>query len=353
LKILPKRDRSRIREEACMWYVGMDVHLRQTAICILDHTGQPVKSMTVKGAWDRVLVELGRIKEPFAVCFEASCGYGHLHDELLRIAKKVRVAHPGKLRLIFRSKRKNDRVDALKLAKLLYLDEVPPVYVPSVDVRSWRAMIEFRQKKVQERVRAKNGMRALLRTHGIAAPYRLWTKKGMAWLKSLEWPTTMEALRRDMLTEEIEAARQSVRRAEAILAKAAEGNAGVALLMTIPGVGIRTAEAVMAYVDDPERFGRLKSIGSYFGMIPCQDESAGKNRLGRITRQGPPTVRKLLTEAAWQAIRRSPEARAYFERIRQDKPERKRIALVATAHYLLRVMLAMLRTGEVWRSSAA
>ena len=64
-------------------------------------------------------------------------------------------------------------------------------------------------------------------------------------------------------------------------------------------------------------------------------------------------MRKLLTEASWQAIRRSKEIRSHFERIRQGNPERKRIALVATAHYLLRVMLAMLRTGEVWRAEAA
>ena len=93
--------------------------------------------------------------------------------------------------------------------------------------------------------------------------------------------------------------------------------------------------------------------GSYFGLVSCQDQSAGKNRLGHITRQGPATVRKLLTEASWQGIRRSPRIRAYFERIRPGSPERKKIALVATAHHLLRVMLAMLRTGEVWRASAA
>ena len=109
----------------------------------------------------------------------------------------------------------------------------------------------------------------------------------------------------------------------------------------------------MAYIDDPQRFGSMKSVASYFGLVPCQDQSAQKNRLGHITRQGPATVRKLLTEAAWQGIRHSPEIRAYFERIRQNNPERKKIALVATAHYLLRVMLAMLRTGEVWRASAA
>ena len=144
-----------------------------------------------------------------------------------------------------------------------------------------------------------------------------------------------------------------MRRVEEALGEIAQSQAGVNLLTEIPGVGIRTAEAVMAYVDDPHRFRSVKSIGSYFGLVPCQDQSAGKNQLGHLTRQGPATVRKLLTEASWQAIRRSKKIRAHFERIRQGNPERKRIALVATAHYLLRVMLAMLRTGEVWRAEAA
>ncbi len=73
------------------------------------------------------------------------------------------MAHPGQLRLIFRSRRKNDRVDATKLAKLLFLDEGPPVHVPSADVRAWRGMIEFRSKLVGERTRVKNRLRALLR----------------------------------------------------------------------------------------------------------------------------------------------------------------------------------------------
>ena len=75
------------------------------------------------------------LKPPFAVCFEASAGYGYLFERLQRVARRVVVAHPGHLRLIFRSKRKNDRVDAEKLAKLLFLDEVPGVYVPSGGTR--------------------------------------------------------------------------------------------------------------------------------------------------------------------------------------------------------------------------
>ena len=336
-----------------MQYVGMDVHWRQTTICILDENGRRVKTFSVRGPWQKVLEELGQIKGCWEVCFEASCGYGWLYERLKRMAQKVVVAHPGQLRLIFRSKRKNDRVDAEKLAKLLYLDEVPPVYVPSLEVRSWRAIIEHRQKLLQERVRTKNQLRALLRTHGIVAPRGLWTKKGLAWINAQELPTSMDRLQRDILLERLGSLRGLLRRVEEALEEIAHSHAGVNLLREIPGVGIRTAEAVMAYVDDPQRFKSIKSIGSYFGLVPCQDQSAGKNRLGHLTRQGPATVRKLLTEASWQAIRRSKKIRAHFERIRQGNPERKRIALVATAHYLLRVMLAMLRTGEVWRAEAA
>ena len=133
--------------------------------------------------------------------------------------------------------------------------------------------------------------------------------------------------------------------------RATRGWPGVSLPRTIPGVGPRTAEAVVAYVDDPDRFVRNKSIGCYFGLAPCEDTSV-KRRLGHITHEGPPTVRRLVVEACWQAVRRDAGLKAYFERIRGDKKDRKKIALVATAHHLLRVMLAMPRTGEVWRAAA-
>ncbi len=70
----------------------------------------------------------------------------YVHDQLSRVAKRVVVAHPGQTRLIFRGKRKNDRIDAKKLATLLFLDQVPTVHVPSLDVRSWRNLIEFRPR---------------------------------------------------------------------------------------------------------------------------------------------------------------------------------------------------------------
>src|SRR5438046_2161711 len=121
------------------------------------------------------------LPDRFEVCYEASCGYGHYHDVLRPLAARVLVAHPGQLRLIFRSKNKNDRNDAERLAKLLYLGETPTVHVPSLEIRTWRELINCRSQVIAKRTRAKNTVRALLRSAGVVPPRQpgLWTKKGL------------------------------------------------------------------------------------------------------------------------------------------------------------------------------
>jgi len=333
-----------------MWSVGLDFHQRSSRICILDENGKTVKEMPVRGAWPEVIAALKELKHGFAICYEASCGYGHLYDQLKRIAQHVMVAHPGQLRLIFRSKKKNDRVDARKLAMLLLMDQVPQVHVPSVEVRSWRSFIEFRHREVAKRTRVKNSLRSLMRGHGVLLPAgkRLWTRAGLALLRETELPSPMAAVQRDLLLEELSHLEGQIHRVTRELDAIARRHPGVELVRTIPGVGPRTGEAVVAYINEARRFRRNKCVGSYFGLVPCQDASGPANRLGHITREGPAVVRKLLIEAAWQGVNRSARIRAFFERVQGQDPDRKKIALVATAHYLVRVMQAMLRTGEAW-----
>ena len=331
-----------------MLKVGLDVHERNSALCVLDENGKIVERFTVRGHPRKVLERLRRITDPFEICYEASANYGWLYDELQKQAARVVVAHPGKLRLIFRSRRKNDRLDAERLAKLLYLGEVPEVYVPTIRFRDWRRLIVHRRKYVSSQTRCKNQIRALLRTYGIASPRGLWSKKGLRWLRSAELPTEDAAFQRDGYLIDLEYEMLRIKRVEARLKTIADRHPGVRLMMTIPGVGIRTAEAFVAYVADPHRF-KPKSIGTYFGIVPSQDASGDRNHLGRITKSGPSVVRGLLTEAAWQAIRRCEVARAYFERIQSGDSDRKKKAIVATAHYLSRVMLGMLRSGEAWQ----
>jgi transposase len=163
-----------------MFYVGLDIHDKRIAICVLGETGQIVRRAQVRTI-DEMMRLLEALPDRFEVCYEASCGYGHYHDLLSPIAARVTVAHPGRLRLIFRSKDKNDRKDAERLAKLLYLGEAPAVHVPAADVRTWRELITYRSRVIAKRTRAKNSVRTLLQCAGVVAPSRpgLWTRKGL------------------------------------------------------------------------------------------------------------------------------------------------------------------------------
>src|SRR6187399_1156153 len=182
-----------------MLHVGLDIHSTRITICALDERGQVVRRAQVRTT-EEMLRVLGGLGDRFEVCYEASCGYGHYHDLLRPLAARVLVAHPGQLRLIFRSKNKNDRNDAERLAKLLYLGETPTVHVPSQQVRTWRELINCRGQIIAKRTRAKNAVRSLLRGAGVAAPKNpgTWTKKGLAWLRRLDLPTASQQLRRDL-----------------------------------------------------------------------------------------------------------------------------------------------------------
>ena len=150
-----------------MYFIGLDVHLKHTTICVLDGNGRRFKQLKLRGPWTEIVGELKKLDGQIAVCYEASCDYGRIYELLEPICERVVVAHPGQLRLIFRSKRKNDRVDAETLATLLFLNEVPGVYVPSGEVRGWRQLIEYRTRVIDKRIRAKNSLRWLLRSLGL------------------------------------------------------------------------------------------------------------------------------------------------------------------------------------------
>ena len=333
-----------------MWSVGIDAHHRLYVVCILDESGRLVKELRVQGHPKELVAALAGLDQPFRVAFEASTGYGLLRDLLRQVASEVLVAHPGKLRLIFQGKRKNDRIDAHKIARLLLLNEIPRVHVPELEVRELRALVEHRMRLVNKRTGAKNALRATLRAQGLDAPRGrgLWTKAGREWLGALPFESSLTALKRDQLLEEVEHFDRTIAAVTKQLDTLAAKDPRITLLRTIPGVGPRTSEAFLVYVDQPGRFRRGAQAGAYFGLVPCLDESAGKVRYGHITREGPATVRRLLVEAAWRGKTLSPSLGSLYERVRGGRKDRKAQAIVAVARHLAEVMLVMLKTETEW-----
>ena len=136
--------------------------------------------------------------------------------------------------------------------------------------------------------------------------------------------------------------------AEAKLDELARADERVRLLDTVPGLGPRTAEAIVAHLDDPHRFRSGKQVAAYGGLVPRQYQSGEEDRRGRITKRGPAVLRKLLVQCAWAMLRYNPWARAVYDRLSRGRARRKQ-AVVALARKVLVRCWAMLRDNAAWR----
>jgi len=256
---------------------------------------------------------------------------------------------------IYRTRKKSDRIDAQKQAKLLQMDLIPAVHMPSVGVRQWRSEIQHRRRLMGISVKLKNRIRSVVKNHGYRqAGFRggWWNRGNRAWMLELgqanekTWGISLL----DML-DQLALTEKQIQRATKRLDERLKDNPQAKRLMTIPGVGPRTTEAVLAYTDDVTRFGSGKAYGSYFGMTPKLDQSGQVCRQGHISKQGPSAVRWLIVESSWRALRKSPGLAKFYQRVKHGQAKRKKIAIVATARKLLGIMRAMLLHGTDFEES--
>jgi transposase len=255
-------------------------------------------------------------------------------------------------------KRKTDRDDALRLAEVYQLGKFPGVTLPEKEVRERRGLIETRQKLISRRVALQNRIRALLVGQGLPAPcgHKAWTEVGLAGIAAYAQPLAACAAaelwrgRLHLALAELAQMKELLHQAEQKLEELAQADAATQLLETIPGVGTRTAEAVVAFLPEPKRFRTGKQVSAYGGFVPRQYQSTVTDHRGRITKRGPKTLRKLLVECAWAMLRYNAWARAIYQRLTHGGKTRKKQAIVALARKLLVRCWAMLRDGTAWRT---
>jgi transposase len=339
-------------------YIGFDIDSKNTVACVI----QPGK----KDSYSTIRTDVEQMKnfllqqrtsgDKLHLTFEISGEAGYRYDALSDFADDITVSNPTKMTWIYRTSKKNDRIDARKQALLLSIGEIPKVHMPKREIRQWRATIGHRRTIIGKGTRAKNCIRALLKAHGFSRPAQKgswWKKANRAWMRDIAsecqagafelWKISLA----DML-DELGLLEDQLKRITRYLDGYLENNTEAKLLMSIPGIGPRTAEAVLAYTDDVRRFARGKQYCAYFGLTPRLDESGSLRRLGHISKQGPSVVRWLIVEAAWRAIRKSQALRAFHTQVMSGQKNRKKIATVAVARKLLSIMRAMLNSGELF-----
>jgi transposase len=216
-------------------------------------------------------------------------------------------------------------------------------------------IICHRRKLLSEAVTAKNRIRALFRSQGISKAGnkgKWWNVRNRLWMRQFCVggfdAENLWRMQLSNLLDELEVIEKQIASVTEHLDGYLDKQAGGKLLMSIRGVGPRTAEAVLAYTDNIGRFEGGKKYCGYFGVTPKLDESGNSRRLGHISKKGPSVVRWVLVESSWKVIRYSPAFRAFYERVRGGQKGRKKIAIVAVARKLLSIMRAMQTTGEMF-----
>jgi transposase len=336
-------------------FIGFDIDNKKTVACVVQK-GQKDRFATLPSQVQALRQFLQHEKEKghqVHLTFEISGQAGFLYDELLPHVDSITVSNPSKMTWIYRTAKKNDRLDARKQAVLLSIGEIPKVHMPTRKVRQWRQTILHRRGLIGRMVQVKNRIRALLKAEGFRKPHHRgswWKASNRMWMTDLTQKTWSSGqlwrMKLAHLLEQLQLLETQLNQVTAYLNTYLDKRPGATLLMTIPGVGPRTAEAVLAYTDDVHRFRRGKQYGSYFGLTPKLDESGSCRRMGHINKQGPSVVRWLAGESAWRVIKHSPGMKAFYERVLTRQEGRKKIAVVAVARKLLTIMRAMLITGE-------
>jgi transposase len=282
--------------------VGLDVHARSIVGCGWDTvTGQVVRQRLVPTT-TAVLDWLGRLPAPVAAAYEAGpTGFG-LARGLSAAGVRCVVAAPSKLQRPPGDRVKTDARDALHLARLLRMDQIVEVHVPSVDREAARDLVRAREDVRGDLMRCRHRLAKLLLRHGIVySGGRAWTVGHETWLHrqrfgqrgtQLAFDADLEAM---LLTRD---RRDRLDRAITELAGGGEYTAVVRRLACLRGVSVLTAFGLAVEIGDWHRFTGA-TIGAYLGLVPTESSSGTQRSQGSITKTGNTHARRLLVEAAW------------------------------------------------------
>ena len=302
-----------------MKIIGCDFHPSFQQIAMLDlDTGQRVRRRLdhASGEAERFYRSLNG--EAVRVGIETSGNTQWFERLLAELKFELRIGDAGKIRASQVRRQKTDRRDAEQLLELLESNRFPAIWVPSSEERDLRQLLLHRHKLVQMRTRIKNQLQHVAMNQGLQKKRQLWTEKGQRWLRELALPPWTDRRREDLLVL-LAGLEPAIADLSAAVEAAAEQDARVRLLMTHPGVGPITGLAFVLVIGDITRFARSRQLTSYLGLIPSEDSSGTRRRLGAISKQGNTLLRTLLVEAGQSAARCDPELRRDYQRLCHKK----------------------------------
>jgi transposase len=323
-----------------MIIIGVDFHPEFQQIASVDtesgefqerRLGHPAEAEQFYRALSGAKVRVG---------MEAS-GHARWFERLMaELQFELRIGDAAEIRTKRVRKQKTDRQDAQLILRLLLEDRFPQIWVPSSENRDLRQLLWHRHRMVQARTRIMNQLQAVALNEGLRCKKKLWREGGRQQLESFRLAPWATRRRRDLL-ELLDRLTPTIAELSQAIEQEVEKCPAAERLRTHPGVGSVTALAFVLIIGEVNRFRCGKQVASYLGLVPLEESSGNRRRLGHITKQGSSMMRFLLVEAAQVTVRSLPEWRGKYLHLALRRG--RKIAKVAMARRLAVHLFWMMR----------
>jgi transposase len=326
-----------------MLIIGCDYHPGFQQIAFVDtETGECGERRLAHGEQaEEFYRELKQRNLTVRVGMESS-GHSRWFERLLHeLGFELWIGDAAEIRTKRVRKQKTDRQDAQLLLRLMIEERFPRIWVP--DAADLRQLLWHRHRLVQMRTRVMNQLHVVALNEGLRRKKALWRAAGRKELESIvlaPWATH----RRQDLLDLLDQLTPKIQELTRALEEEVEKRPVTRRLMTHPGVGVLTALAFELVIGTPGRFHCGKQIASYVGLVPTEESSGDRRRLGHISKQGNVLLRFLLVEAAQVTVRSQPEWRSKFLHVAMRRG--RKIAKVAMARKLAVHLYWMWRQGR-------
>ena len=326
---------------ASVHYVGFDIHKKMIAYCVKTKAGKIRQEGTIRATRRGLNDWLGKRKQPWIGAMEATLFTGWVYDHLSPHAREIKVAHPAMLKAIAASKKKNDRVDARKIADMLRVDLLPECHMPSKEIRELRGKLRYRHLMLKEAKRMKNKISGLLMESGVQ--YNRAKLHGKKYFSELL--AGLEDVP-DSVIDLLKISRCSLKmfqKTEQTLIEELKNDPRlkerVRRLMTIGGVGQILSLTWALEVGDVSRFPTLRQAISYCGLCSAQNSSAGIEKRGPISKKRNKHLQHILIEAAKLAPRWNPALAQVHAR--ESKRGNRNRATLAVARKMVAYLMSV------------
>jgi transposase len=257
----------------------------------------------------------------YQIAYEAGfCGFW-IQRSFAAKGINCKVIHPADVPTSNKEQlRKTDKVDSKKIAKGLKNGDLNCVHIPDIELELDRQLLRTRERLIKDATRYKNRIKALLKLHGIDIPgiysKGKWSKKFIEWLQKINLQTDSGTRSLQLYLAEflfLDNQKKQVGADILRLSRSIRYRDNVSLLVTIPSIALLTAMILLTEIGDINRFKRLDELCSYCGIVPNCHSSGETEYTGGLSKRGNTTIKKVLIECAWVAVRKDPALLLYYK----------------------------------------